>query len=408
MIAMDLKAIWEMLDKSEALTSPNKRIIVCCDGTWNEPAEASEDPKDKNEPTNVLKFVRAVSPLDDNAIAQIIYYDEGVGTRWGVDRFLGGGLGTGLSLNVQEAYRFIANNYRKGDHIFLLGFSRGAYTVRSLAGFIGAVGLLAKRYLAFAADAYELYRLPLEKRKSSTLWDDYKKLEVLPPERVPIDFIGVWDTVGALGAPTPLVGRWTRPWVSFHNTQLGDHVHHAYHALAIDERRRPFQPDLWTGKGANTKTVVQAWFPGVHSNVGSSYKDTSLSSIALNWMMHRAREHRLQFLPYAVDGILKHTVEVLRSRAQNGIAMDSFSWEYQALRALRVSPYVREIGPSQNGDIRKASTVVPEEMIHESALDRFGRKVPFKSPGNLETYAPENLENAKNDLPVFNYDAPVP
>jgi uncharacterized protein (DUF2235 family) len=395
----------DMAASADAGLAPgNKRIVVCCDGTWNETEEASVDPRDKCEPTNVLKFIRAVTPLDGAGVAQICYYDEGVGTRWGIDRWIGGGLGTGMSTNVQEAYRFIANNYRPGDRIFLVGFSRGAYTVRSLAGFIGTAGLLAKEQLAYAADAYAYYRTPPDERAASPYKEALKR-DRLTPDQVPIELIGVWDTVGALGAPTPLLGRLTRGWVGFHNTNLGDHVQHAYQALAIDERRRPFQPAPWTRKGADTKRVMQVWFPGVHSNIGSGYADTSLSSIALNWLMHRAREHGLDFLPYAMGGVLSRTVAELKGRAQTGLLMDSFTSGYHLLRLARVAPYEREIGPHQYGDIRRRDTLVVGEMIHRSALDRLGVEAPVGRPGNLRRYAPRNLQQAKNDLPVCEYDA---
>lgn len=391
------------MSTSAGLSPGNKRIVVCCDGTWNEPEQASVDPRDKCEPTNVLKFVRAVAPLAADGMPQVSYYDEGVGTSWGVDRWIGGGLGTGLSTNVEEAYRFIANNYRPGDRLFLLGFSRGAYTVRSLGGFIATVGVLAKEQLAFAADAYAYYRTPPEERDASPHRTVLAR-DRLPPAEVPIEMIGVWDTVGALGAPTPLLGRITRGWVGFHNTNLGDHVRHAYQALAIDERRRPFQPALWTRKGAETQRVEQVWFPGVHSNIGSGYTDTALSSIALNWLMHRAREHGIEFLPYAMGGVLSRTAAELKGRAQTGVLIDSFSTGYQALRLARVPPYEREIGPHQYGDIRQPDTHVVGEMIHRSALDRLGLDAPVDQPGRLERYAPPNLQRAKSDLPVVDYD----
>ena len=126
----------------------NKRLVVCCDGTWNEPDQKVDDnPADETEPTNVLKTVRGIAPVDSDGIPQVAYYDSGVGTQGFFDKCIGGGLGVGVSGNIQQAYRFIANNYHEGDELFLFGFSRGAYTVRSLAGFIGSVGLLEKEHL---------------------------------------------------------------------------------------------------------------------------------------------------------------------------------------------------------------------------------------------------------------------
>ena len=122
-----------------------KRLVICCDGTWNEPdQEVHDNPADETEPTNVLKIVRGLAPVDGEQVPQVVYYDTGVGTQGPLDKYVGGGLGGGLSENIQQAYRFIANNWREGDELFLFVFSRGAYTVRSLAGFLGVAGLLSK------------------------------------------------------------------------------------------------------------------------------------------------------------------------------------------------------------------------------------------------------------------------
>ena len=281
----------------------NKRLVICCDGTWNEPDQSVDgNAADETELTNVLNVVRGLAPVDGNQVPQVVYYDTGVGTQGMADKYIGGGLGSGMSANIRQAYRFIANNYHEGDELFLFGFSRGAYTVRSLAGFIGVVGLLSKENLRLLPEAYSLYRLPPSKRAGSMV--ERRLKEVGEPSRIPtpIKFIGVWDTVGALGAPTPLLGRLTRNRVSFHNTHLGKDVEHAYQALAVDERRRPFQPVLWTGAPVNGQAIQQAWFAGVHSNIGGGYRDTGLSSIALAWMAGRAASHGLEFAG-AIAGI---------------------------------------------------------------------------------------------------------
>ena len=370
-----------------------KRLVICCDGTWNEPdQEVHDNPADETEPTNVLKIVRGLAPVDGEQVPQVVYYDTGVGTQGPLDKYVGGGLGGGLSENIQQAYRFIANNWREGDELFLFGFSRGAYTVRSLAGFIGVAGLLRKENLRLLPEAYALYRLQPDKRDNSMV---RKRLESAgePSRRpVPIRFIGVWDTVGALGAPTPILGRLTRKKVSFHNTQLGDNVEHAYHALAVDERRRPFQPDLWTGAPAEGQTIEQVWFAGVHSNIGGGYRDCGLANIALDWLAGRSARHGLQF----TDSIAGMQCEAAdRCRLE-----DSFSWSYQALRALRVRPYRREIGSKQCGDIRPEGAIVPGESAHPSAVEAIGKRFA-RNPRNAP-YEPKNLMSALDDgLPVW-------
>ena len=371
----------------------NKRLVVCCDGTWNEPdQEVHDNPADETEPTNVLKVVRGLAPVDGGQAPQVVYYDTGVGTQGLADKYAGGGLGSGLSENIQQAYRFIANNYREGDELFLFGFSRGAYTVRSLAGFIGVAGLLRKENLRLLPEAYALYRLPADKREGSMV---RKRLEQAgePSRRpVPIRFIGVWDTVGALGAPTPILGRLTRKRVAFHDTQLGGNVEHACHALAIDERRRPFQPDLWTGAAAEGQAIEQVWFAGVHSNIGGGYRDCGLSNIALEWLASRAASHGLEFTD-AIAGLKCGTADECRLE-------DSFSAGYQALRLLRVRPYQREIGPKQCGDIRPCGDIVPGESAHPSAVAAIGRRFAG-NPGNAP-YEPKNLITALDDgLPIW-------
>ena len=358
----------------------NKRLIICCDGTWNEPNDKTKgNDADDTEPTNVLKVVRGIAPVDKDGIPQVVYYDAGVGTLGFLDRFLGGGLGVGISKNIQQAYRFIANNYHEGDELFLFGFSRGAYTVRSLAGFIGTVGLLDKKYLRHVAAAYSYYRLQPAKRPGSAQEGRLKAFT--RRQDIPIKFIGAWDTVGALGAPTPVLRRLTRSMIGFHDTQLGRRVQNAYHALAVDEKRRPFQANLWTGTPASGQTIEQLWFPGVHSNVGGGYRDTTLSDVTLKWMTDRATSHGLEFTSLVTG---------LRPKAgSSGSLRDSFSLLYEVLRFLRVPRYTREIGRFQCGDIRHSEWQVPGEQLHFSGVDAIGTHLDGKN-----TYQPENLVNA--------------
>ena len=256
-----------------------KRIIVCCDGTWN-------DEESGGEVTNVVRMSRAVLPLDERGtqpIHQVVYYHPGVGTGNRVDKLLGGGIGAGLSHNVQECYAFIADNFVPGDEIFLFGFSRGAYTARSIAGLIGWSGMLRK------ADMDEF----------QVLWHGYKAknlsnpIDVLPrfPDRhevVRIKCVGVWDTVGALGIPgAGHVFSDAKNLYQFHDTNLGPRVENAFHALALDETRKDFEPTLWaqTAEGKDAGQVLrQVWFAGAHSNVGGGYPEHGLSDVALAWM----------------------------------------------------------------------------------------------------------------------------
>ncbi|HZR81374.1 MAG TPA: DUF2235 domain-containing protein [Candidatus Binatia bacterium] len=275
---------------------PGKRIVVCTDGTWNDPLRGNV--------TNVVKLARAVRRRDDRGIPQIVYYHSGVGTGTDVvDRILGGSVGLGISRNIRDAYGFIVQNYERGDEIFLFGFSRGAYTARSLAGLIRNAGILRPNKGHKFRDAYELYRSPDEA--------DHPKSERSATFRATnsygetsIKFVGVWDTVGALGVPLGF-GRYAVRWYGaltgrpilheFHDVELSSYVDHAYHAVAMHERREPFRPTLWQTQPDRRpdQSFEQVWFRGVHCNVGGGYEAAGLSDVALEWMAKRAERHGL-------------------------------------------------------------------------------------------------------------------
>ena len=291
-------------------TAPRK-LIVCCDGTWNRRDSM-------NAATNVAKMARSLKTFDDSGESQLIYYHPGVGTGNRLDQFLGGAVGVGLSANIESAYAFLTDNFNYGDQIFIFGFSRGAYTARSLAGLIGLVGLMEKIDMDLFPQVYQIYRSrkyrePIFRGESagaaraglSALFPDgestgqnEKLLQAIDnSRRTAIHFIGVWDTVGSLSVPYgPL--RWiAASRFNFHNTELSEQVNYAYHALAIDERRGPFRPTLWTrpaGRGAlledqaHRQVLEQVWFAGCHSNVGGGYRDSGLSDLAFLWIASKA------------------------------------------------------------------------------------------------------------------------
>lgn len=281
-----------------------RNLVVCCDGTWNTP-----DQKDRGRvvPSNVVKMARAVltdrRQLDAHeAPQQKIYYDTGVGTKTGFakhyDRLIGGITGKGLSKNVKEAYIWLAENYRDGDHIFLFGFSRGAYTARSISGMIALCGLTDSDEHETDA-AYNLYRSAHDAAGEAAAM----KFRSAQPRKPRVRFLGVWDTVGALGVPALSKSALLQKTVrfifkgssfahGFHHTGLGGNVDYAFHALAIDEKRGPFAPALWTtgndGNDPPAEKVQQAWFAGAHSNVGGGYVDSGLSDHAFMWMAKHA------------------------------------------------------------------------------------------------------------------------
>jgi uncharacterized protein (DUF2235 family) len=274
----------------------SRQVVVCCDGTWNEPDELRAGVA---APTNVAKLALCV--VAD--AQQLLFYEPGVGTARD-ERIVGGGFGYGLSQNIRSCYAFLAQQYEPGDDLFLFGFSRGAYTARSLAGLIHNCGLLRPDHADRVDEAFAFYRDRTSQTHPSTLASQlFREMYSHPSDE--IHFIGVWDTVGALGIPTGLPGveeldRHQTPFEhlwGFHDTQLGAHVRNARHALAIDEQREPFAPTLWTQEDAAEQTLAQVWFSGVHSEVGGGSRDASLSDVALLWMADQARACGLRITP---------------------------------------------------------------------------------------------------------------
>lgn len=271
-----------------------KRLIICCDGTWNRPDQLSNR---SPAPTNVSKLALGIAPRDRAGNEQLLHYQPGVGTRR-FERIRGGALGLGLSRNVRECYRFLVGSYEPGDELYLFGFSRGAFTARSVAGLVRNSGILRPEHADRIKDAYRLYRARShDKRPRGIEARIFRRMYSHPD--APIHFIGVWDTVGSLGIPIDGVRvPWiTRRW-SFHDTTLSSHVRYAFHALAIDEQRGPFRPTLWEQQpDADGQVLEQVWFSGVHCDVGGGYGETELSEIPLLWMAGRAASCGLEFAP---------------------------------------------------------------------------------------------------------------
>ncbi|MEM9249539.1 MAG: DUF2235 domain-containing protein [Pseudomonadota bacterium] len=308
------------------------RLIVCCDGTWNTP---DQEDNGVPAPTNVYKLHSAIAAADHGHPEQESYYREGVGTSGNVLlRVAGGALGARLSDDIQSAYMWLCKRYRPGDEIFLFGFSRGAFSVRSLAGLMCLCGL------------FDFRSHPLEDKAA---WEELKKAykhyrekpkKAWVPQRpshpnVPIHFLGVWDTVGALGIPDELfLNFFDRPdkW-QFHNTVLNEKVKCARHAVAMDERRQAFAPTLWSDV-APGRDVEETWFAGVHGDVGGSYARTGLGDLALQWMMDAAGKRGLVFR----DG----TQEQLAPSPQ-GVQHDSVKGVFKRFRTRpRTVPCINE------------------------------------------------------------------
>jgi T6SS, Phospholipase effector Tle1-like, catalytic domain len=277
-----------------------RNLIVCCDGTWN---TADQRQDGVPVPTNVIRLYNALADKAKGGVAQIKYYHPGVGTEAGlIDRALGGATGAGLNRNIMSAYQWLCRQYQPQDRMYLFGFSRGAYTVRSLAGLIAHSGLLDLANVAPEEGWKRVERVfqrgYRDRRETRTDWkkDKWQFQSVKGSEDIPIYMVGVWDTVGALGIPNDLALLNLLDASDehmFHDTTLSPLIEHARHAVALDEIRASFQPTLWIDEHGGD--LQQVWFPGVHSDVGGGYRETGLSDGALQWMIDEAAAVGLAF-----------------------------------------------------------------------------------------------------------------
>ena len=298
---------------------PLKRLVLCFDGTWNTPEDQ----------TNVSRIYSAIADQHSGCDSQLKFYDEGVGTS-ARTRFAGGVFGLGLDQNILEGYCWLINQYAAaltssqepapttsgeevfaaGPEIFLFGFSRGAYTARSLAGLINRCGLPRWNRSdengkpvpidpkeAIVQEAWQLYQTKFDKNKEARYEKPCADFRTKNCHNVTIRFIGVWDSVGALGVPMfSTKGLLSRLSYGFHDTGLGRVIENAYHAIAIDEQREDYQVTLWETKHSSTRDVEQRWFPGAHANVGGGYEDDLLPEPPLRWIALRAIAHGLEFI----------------------------------------------------------------------------------------------------------------
>ena len=371
-----------------------RRLIVCADGTWNRPEEADQIGVTS---TNVEKIQHAIKAVDAKGISQIVYYHKGVGTGHVIDKLRGGALGKGLDRNIIECYQFLVNNYHDAsDEIYFFGFSRGAYTVRSLAGLIRNSGLLKQEYVSMTKEAFSLYRdRDPAKHPKADAAAQFRKLyshvgrasDGSPIDSTPIKCIGVWDTVGALGVPIGLFDAFNRRKYSFHDTSLSGRVENAFHALAIDERRKPFAPTLWEqpkeDADAQRNWLEQAWFTGVHSNIGGGYADAALSDITFHWMRDVVTSKTaLDFNDFIVTQIM--------TPSYMGHVEDSMSPFYQALGPVeRVLNEIKQRAANPN--------VLTQEYVHESAKHRYDESSTTSAP-----WAPDNfVAYTKGPEPIF-------
>lgn len=332
-----------------------KRLVVCLDGTWNNTSrEVQKNESKVYRPTNVLKIARAVSNKSQEGIQQITHYDAGVGSMnrapdWQarvlkkVDNVLGGGWGTGFEINIEEAYTFLANNYEAGDEIFVFGFSRGAAQARSLCQLIAwAGGFPPKRDAYYVPTIFSEYLRQRGEHDASALIaeingrrekrGDDARVTIVPAE---VTFLGVWDTVLALGWRTKARYSSSDYKLAFHTSATPPaKIKTVRHALAIDEQRHDFQPEIWEPG----PSLEQRWFAGAHSNVGGGLIDDSLANISLKWM---AAEAQLAGLAVDLDYLKYYNpypLGNLQAKSLKYQLIDKSLWLIRGNRGVREIP----------------------------------------------------------------------
>ena len=332
----------------------SKNIVVCYDGTNNEYRKHN---------TNVVKTFEAIERDDD----QVALYDPGVGTFSFFGRRLGRWVGIGLGLlfgygirqNIEDGYEYLMNTFRPEDNVFIFGFSRGAYTARALAGMIRQFGILQKGSKNLIPYVSKMY-FKQDNKKDYSVIKGFKKTfsNVCKPH-----FIGLWDTVGALG---PNLSK------RFPDLKLNPDVKYGFQAISVDEKRRPYKVILWDEScKKDTQVIEQVWFPGVHSEVGGgcSKDECSLPDIALVWMMDKASQCDLRLKDGWQDGLNQDAAVDMHDSST------SFPWFIPGLRKQRELP--------------------DNAMVHQSVIGRAEKRADYspKLPDNKSIVSTDSYTN---------------
>ena len=360
-------------------SADGKKLVVCLDGTWVRADKGKYD-------SNVVHLYRPMpgedkspdqigGPAEQPSTPTLKRYDSGVGTRRG-HKILGGALGKGRSRNIREGCKFLIANYVAGDEVYLFGFSRGAYTARSLAGLIRKISILKKENEpekdpddnVRITDGYEVYRLR-DASPDAPISKGFRETFSWPGIR--IKFLGVWDTVGSLGIPLSFFRSQNDQRFEFHDTKLSRTIDNAYHAMAIDEHRVDYQATPWDPSGDHSQKMEQVWFVGAHSDVGGGSGMTSLSQKTLGWMRDKAMldGHGLQFTQSGDSG---------DSAQDYPAAAPSDPWDelkLRLLRLLRLKKDERKFRPV-------GATLFRNETVHQTAQLKIKRDAGYRT-GNL-------------------------
>ena len=370
------------MDEVKIATQPkSKRVAVYLDGTWNT----------VHDNTNIWRL-RALTALEGkDGLEQLVFYNAGLGTRSG-QKFSGGMFGVGIDDILLDAYEWLVENFNEGDQLFIFGFSRGAFTARSLSGFISRCGLLCAGAPLSIKQLYDRYRKGLKLPTLDYLLNHPPNAPSLEEQwlqtycrSIPIKFIGVFDTVGSLGVP--LTYSQFKTAHAFLNTGLRVTNTYAAHALAIDEHRSDFAPTLWTRSVLTSPTALQPraprtldeaeqrWFVGAHANVGGGYESDLLAQAPLAWMMKKASVHGLTF---------REQVK-LWPGVNNSPVIDSYGDMLGGVYRLVRHRFDREIGAEPvRTEAETESTI--NETIDQSVFERWRSDTDYR-PAGLSDWA---------------------
>jgi uncharacterized protein (DUF2235 family) len=377
-----------------------KRVVILIDGTWNKEGITGNTNVAALDPGNQIVTRAFIKTSAADGIAQHVHYHDGVGAEGDLfKKLLGGAIGLGLKQIIRECYEFVVTDYTAGDEIYLIGFSRGAYAARALAGLIGASGIQRTTDAAVFETAWQHYRVKPAARANPQMASSSERTVIAGYAAAGSSFhdtrtvkcVAVWDTVGSYGIPAglglaPLARYFALLTLGFRDTSFGDHVEVGLHAVAVDEHRRPFVPTFWTiPRGQKPKGhVEQTWFAGSHCNVGGGYPDPGLSDQALVWMI--ARLQALTGLEFDIDAVKAGTHPNI-----SGAVVDStIGWPID-----HAFPHYRRIlSPVAIHHGYVSNTADPSEehineRIHWSVIAKHqAQTTPLYAPPNLPAHIP--------------------
>lgn len=354
-----------------------RKLVILSDCSWVLPQYRS---KGRPVPGNASLAYQCIAPRDPEDREQICYLYGNESKPAFYRNFMQRLFGLGMQAEIFDTYRFLSENYREEDQVFLIGAGRGAFNLRRLADLIDKVGLLTPDNLHLLPEAYEYSQIPVEALETPGA----RSLAAqLPARRVRINFLGCWDTIGSYGLPMPGLNRISQSWMMYHDHKINSNVDTAFQALALDERRSRFKPGLWTGAHSqDVKAVEQVWFAGSHENIVGGRRDSGLSDIALHWLLDRAGEQGLHIDTEKLEELT--APDVTGRIAKNRRKVFGIPLPFK-------KPFNRPICQTSLEFAPRLQT--ESEKLHETVLQR--RNLDKK-------YRPRQLASlVEGDLPVF-------